>query len=641
MTILPLEIRNANAALSILGESCDYYQQFRELTENVADQAIASPDQQVICDWGYEKGIYANGLKFGNVEVPAGTLKIACIDNGPGMSEGTLTGPIRSLFNSGTGHEKGNFGIGAKVAGLSRNAGNKLGMFFITKQAGKPALCALLTEQGLIQQDLMVDGEVESWAVVPCKTMNIAVPRIIEKNGHGTAVVLLGDAPEADTVKPPAKIWDAIPGKKRVWLPQYLIRRYANFPENLSVSGFEVGALADSGDFYASNGNNATSVSSRPVRPFSDFLSGFSILSGSVCLQDAVIEWHVIDSTKKTTLTDHMMTAADRSGAAVEWRGELYEREPAASLSKFGIYTGERNVFLLIRPNQELKSGAVIGSNATRDALYLDGAPVRGDVMRRWAAEFRGKVKDTELGSWMAAQGHKQSGDARNRVLDVLKRCGASLKIKGFQLVAGENQTAVSPSATGVPAVDPNSDGSSSTEHSGKGKGTASRNLPVTIDPRGQMIGSPSNTDCAPDIQWEEKDAFSNGARQAGKYSLSGENPLGVLTLNRDFKFFGELKRMLLETVTRYTKAQDFTPEQLNEICQNLVEHVVSCEMSESVLRAYLNAKVFGNQWSQDQLDELFKPEVIAVMTLRSSTAVPYMTELFRGTAKEWLNVSK
>lgn len=636
MSTLPLEIRNPGAALSILGESCDYFQQFRELTENVADQARAFPDQEIICDWGFEKGIHKNGLKFGTVEIPAGTFKLACVDNGPGMSEATLTGPIRSLFSSGTGHENGNFGIGAKVAGLSRNASNGLGMLFITKQAGEPALCALLTANGLMQQDVLVDGEIEPWAVISCASLSIKVPRLIEKSGHGTAVVLLGNTADADTVKPSRKVWDELPGKKRVWLPQYLLRRYSQFPSNLKVSGFEVGALTDSGDYYPSNGRNATVITSRPVRPFSAFLDEFSLKKGTIQLTSATAEWHIIDTSKKTTLGDHMTTSSDRSGMAVEWRHELYEREPAGSLGKFGIYTGERNVFIVIRPEEK-----IVSSNATRDALHLDGRPLRGDIMRDWAGQFRHKVKDTELGAWMAAQGHKQSGDARNRVLDVLKRCGASLKIKGFQIGAGENQTAVSPSPTGVPAVDPNGDGASSTDRSGKGKGVASRNLPVTIDPRGQLIGSPSNTDCAPDISWEDSAAFDRGARQAGKYSLSGENPLGVLTLNRDFKFFGELKRMLLDTVKRYAKAQDFTDEQLNEICQNLVEFVVACEMSESILRAYLNAKVLGSQWSQDQLDDLFRPEVLAVMTLRSSTAVPYMTELFRGTAKEWLNVRK
>lgn len=631
MTTLPLEIRNANAALEILGESCDFFQQFRELTENVADQARQHPDQQIICDWSFERGVYDNGFNFGSIEIPANTYKLACVDNGPGMNEATLMGPIRSLFNSGTGHDQGNFGIGAKVAGLSRHAGNGLGLLFITKEAGKEAICAVLTSQGLIQQDVLVDDEVEPWAVVPCALLGLKVPKIIKKNGHGTAVVLLGDNPSDDTVKPFDKVWGSLSGKKRVWFPQYIMRRYYSFPSNLAVSGFEVAALTDGSDFYQQDGK---SVQSRPARPFSYFIQQAATLSGEIPLTGATAEWHVVDGSANSTLTTHMMTAADRSGLAVQWRGELYEREPATGLAKFGIYTGERTVFILVHPDAD-----TVSSNATRDALYIDGCAVRGDFMRKWAGEFRSKIKDTPLGEWMAARGQKQSGDMRNRMIEVLRQVGANLKVKGFQIGASKDQVAVSASATGVPAVNPNADGASSSDHTGKGKGTASHNLPVTIDPRGQMIGSPSNTDCAPDVNWQGKEEFDEGVRTAGKYAKSGENPLGILVLNRDFKFFGELRSMLLTTVKRYSKAQDFTDEQLLAICQNLVEHAVGCQMSEAVLRAYLNAKVFGNQWSADKLDELFEPKIVTAMSLHSSTTVPYMVELFRGTAKEWLNV--
>ena len=74
-------------------------------------------------------------------------------------------------------------------------------------------------------------------------------------------------------------------------------------------------------------------------------------------------------------------------------------------------------------------------------------------------------------------------------------------------------------------------------------------------------------------------------------------------------------------------------------ICQNLVEYVVQCDLAECVLRAYLNAKVLGSQWSQDQLDELFTPAFLSASCLRSSSTVPQMVEMFRHSAKEWLNV--
>ena len=635
MTTLPLEIRNAGAALSILGQSCDYFQQFRELTENVIDQARSHPEWTVTCKWSYDESIYANGLTFGGLEIPAGSLKLSCTDDGPGMSEATLTGPIRSLFNSGTGHDQGNFGIGAKVAGLSKNAGNALGMFFVTKEAGKPAICGLLTAAGLAQVEVNCEGSTELWAVLPCEQLGIKLPKLIEKAGHGTSVILLGNAAHVDTVKPAPKVWDALSGKKRVWLPQYLIRRYTTFPKNFKLSGFEVGALNESREYYESNGTNKTPVSQRPVKSFNEFLDQFTEFSGEIKLNQAFATWHVLQPSMGTsTLSAHMMDAKDRCGMAVEYCGELYEREPAVNLGKFGVYTNERRVFIKITPDQDL-----VTPNATRDSLYIEGKPLHAGLIREWATEFRHKVKDTELGAWLSRQGQKQSGDARNRMIDLLRQMGASLKISGFQLNEKKGDVTVTAAQTGIPAVNPNAEGASDTTKSGKGKGEPSQNLPVMIDPKGQMIGSPSNTDCAPDIVWKYSSEFDLGIRQAGKYALSGENPLGMLILNKDYKFFGELRKMLYSSASSYTASKDFTEEQMLTICQNLVEYVVQCDLAECVLRAYLNAKVLGSQWSQEQLDELFTPAFLSASCLRSSSTVPQMVEMFRHSAKEWLNV--
>lgn len=632
MSTLPLQIRNAEAALSILGDTCDYFQQIRELTENVADQARAYPNKKITCNWGYESGIYEKGFRFGDIEIPSNTYKLACVDNGPGMKEKTLTGPIRSLFNSGTGHENGNFGIGAKVAGLSRHASNSIGLLFITKTAGCDAVCAVLTSDGLIEHDVETDDEIEPWAVVPCKILGVKVPRIIEKAGHGTAVVMLGDTPDRDTVKPIQKVWEKLEGKKRVWLPQYITRRYMRFPNNLTVSGFEVGAKTQGASYYEGDG---IKVTSRPARPFEEFLKHFKERSGTIKLKEANADWYIIkENSEKHTFTGHMMTAQDRSGLAVEWRNELYERETAAGLAKFGVYVGERRVFVVIRPDEN-----IVSSNATRDALYIEGRAVRNDYMRDWAIQFRSKIKDTKLGEWLASQSHRQSGDSRNRLIDVLRKCGAQLKVKGFYLGQKESQVHVSVTPTGCPAVDPTQKGASSA-HSGKnGNGDGSLNVPVTINPHGKHLGSPAHTDCAPDIIWDTKKSFNDSTRTPGVYAPTSENPLGILRLNKDFKFFGDLKRMLLESIRVYRKAQDFTEEQQLQICQNLVEHTVGCEMAEAILRAYQNAKTLGNKWSQESLEELFDEKTLTVMTLRSSTTVPYMVDEFRGNGQEWINV--
>nr|ADD96377.1 hypothetical protein [uncultured organism MedDCM-OCT-S09-C20] len=650
MTSLSLEIRNAHQALSILGNSCDYFQQFRELTENVADQAQMQPDLNVLATWDYDRSIESNGLTWGDLHIPAGRLKLACTDNGPGMDQATLEGPIRSLFNSGSGHERGNFGIGAKIACLSKNAGNALGILIITKVVGHAPQVCLLNEFGLVGYPVADEaGDIELWPVVTAELAGIEVPKLITNNGHGTCVVLLGDTPERNTIYPPLDIWERMSGKRNLWLVQYFKRRYYALPSNMKLRGFELESLRQregTQEDYSKvwdqipqspRGRTNPTQSRGGSITYQEFIQQFAEMSGQVEVTNGVIDWYVITKTASTqTNFQHMIAAKDRAGAAVLWRDELYEREPSSSLAKFGIYAGERQVVLIVRPEDEM-----VEPDPTRINLRINGTPVAGDYMRRWASEFRNKVKDTELGSWMASQGSSQSGDSRNKMLEQLKQFGCNLKIKGLRLVTESDTPEPATIAnSGVPAV-MDGEGASGGARKGKGAGEGSqRNAPVTHDPAGNLIGIASQTDCAPDVEWLGKDDFNHGDKQAGRYAPGDdENPLGKLVLNEDYRFIGELTGMLFKQVSRYQQAKVFSEEQLLLICTNLVKHYVSQDLCEIVLRCFKNEKALGNQWVFGTLDETLSPDVITAMTLRSSTVVPVMIERFRANAGAWMEL--
>ena len=511
MTSLSLEISNAHQALSILGNSCDYFQQFRELTENVADQAQMRPDLNILATWDYERSIQANGLKWGDLQITAGCLKLACTDNGPGMDQATLEGPIRKLFNSGSGHDRGNFGIGAKIACLSKNAGNKLGVLIITQVVGHTAQVCLLNDEGLVGYPFPnAEGEIEYWPVVTAEIAGVEVPKLIKKNGHGTCVVLLGDAPERNTIFPTEAVWNTMDGKRNLWLVQYFKRRYYTLPSNMKLHAFELESLRSAADPKSDYGKawDQTPESprgrSKPTQSrggqitYQEFLQEFALMSGHVEVSNAVIDWYVLNKNTTSSNFQHMIAGKDRSGAAVLWRDELYEREPAGALAKFGIYAGERQVSLIIRPADEM-----VEPDATRINLRINGTPVAGEYMRKWATEFRNKVKDTELGSWMASLGSSQSGDSRNKMLEQLKQFGCNLKIRGLRLVSeAEDPQPASIANSGVPAVMdgvgasvvPDDEPTPPSPKPGPGQ----RNAPVTHDPAGNLIGIASQTDCAP-----------------------------------------------------------------------------------------------------------------------------------------------
>src|SRR4051812_31119772 len=101
-----MQVDNIGFMLERLGRDCDDLQFLRELTQN-SIEAEATTIQ-----WDYDWATYA----------ATGTYKLACIDNGSGMTPEDMRRYINHLSASGQRQAlDANYGVGAKVAAATRN----------------------------------------------------------------------------------------------------------------------------------------------------------------------------------------------------------------------------------------------------------------------------------------------------------------------------------------------------------------------------------------------------------------------------------------------------------------------------------------------------------------------------------------
>ena len=215
---MELEVENASFMLDTLGKDCEPVQYLRELTENAVQAVNATGEAQGEVIWDLDwNGYDADGL-----------MKLCCIDTGIGMSAGELKRYINHLSASRhTQSLQGNFGIGAKVAAAPRNPH---GIVYVSWKDGIGSMIQLwrdpATEKWGLKQFRLADGNYDH-----CVPVDDAVkPEPLEGKDHGTMVILLGQAPEDNTMEAPVGAEN-----RTKWIAKYLNQRYFAFPAGVEI----------------------------------------------------------------------------------------------------------------------------------------------------------------------------------------------------------------------------------------------------------------------------------------------------------------------------------------------------------------------------------------------------------------------
>jgi hypothetical protein len=379
-----MEVANTGFMLDRLGQDCAPLQFLRELTQNSIEASQQIPDG--------EHGEIVWDADWNRYDL-TGIYKLACIDTGIGMTGEEMLEYINKLSSSM--HLQAfdaNYGVGAKIAAATRN---HAGLLYLSWKDGIGYMTHLwrdpLSGKYGLQQLQRPDGSFGHWARVD----DSIKPAMID--GHGTMVILLGNDPDADTMKAPKDA--ASPSR---WVAKYLNTRYFRFPEGTS-------ARARQGWEYPRSNTDTNLLSSLTGQE--PYLDAHKESSGSVPLTGGQARWWILRD--EPALSQNSGHVASNGHVAALYKDELYElltaRAGTARLQQFGVIFGYNRVVIYVEPETDPH----IAPNTARTALLKLVRPPAGDP--RALAPGQGTLQAQPIPPHASRAGHGQRHNPRRQ----------------------------------------------------------------------------------------------------------------------------------------------------------------------------------------------------------------------------------
>lgn len=395
----PLRVANTGFLLDRLGEDCHPLQFLRELTQNAIEAILRTSEKKGDIIWDVDW----NSFDLDDT----GAYKLSVIDTGDGMTGEEMVKYINQLSSSLAEQSlTGNYGFGAKIAAATRN---RHGLIYLSWKKGLGSMIHLWrdpeTGQYGLRQFAQPDG---GWAHF-VEVEDAVKPAVIPE--HGTMVVLLGNAPDADTMAPPAGA--AAPSR---WISKYLNSRYYDIPAEITLKARE-GWTFDRSD----KDRNVL----RTITGQREYLAKHAADSGNVSLSGATAHWWILKDEPAITQNSGFVESSGHVAAL--YHNELYEsaagRSGMAKLQQFGVLFGHRQVVIYVEPVSE--DGKTITTNTARTQLLINNEPL---PWTDWASEFRAAMPKPiqrlieEKAAASSASDHSQSIRERlKQILDLYK----------------------------------------------------------------------------------------------------------------------------------------------------------------------------------------------------------------------------
>ena len=348
--------------VELLGRDCTPTQFVREFVKN-SDEAIqrvisSKPDEsfsgqiQVDVDWKYFEKLKQYKMTF--------------IDNGDGMTGEEMMKHLNSLSSTGHDNVYKNYGMGAKIAALTRNHS---GIIYKSWKNGVGSQIFIHYDENELSYGI-VPIELHEGMVVWCMPLDDSEkPDIIKE--HGTQVTLLGmDLHTHDTMDMPVP---NIKGGKENWLFQYINTRFYEVTEKVTTS-VRVG--------YWREKDNSRHNYLRKVSGQRATLDQYTIDNGKVSLTDAKIYWRLMDPNRGS---GHSREYLNGHTACLN-QNELFDLSDGRSnrSPEFGVIIGKEDVILIIEPNSNY-----VQNTSRTNLVKRDGSEL---PWNRWAEEFREKM---------------------------------------------------------------------------------------------------------------------------------------------------------------------------------------------------------------------------------------------------------
>ena len=569
-----MTVDNTGFLVERLGEDCEPLQWVRELTQNSIEAILRLTDT--------ESGEIVWDVDD-HYQALMGVRKLCIIDNGVGMSAGDQLKYINRLSSSSSLQAVDrNFGIGAKIAGVTRNPE---GLMYLSWQQGVGSHLVLWRDPvslnyGARYLDTGPNGE----AQYVIEVSDDVKPKIISQ--HGTKVTLLGSSSDSDTFLPPAGARYA-----SKWLRRYLNTRYFAIPERVSVRVRE-GITAD----------NPENWTLRRATGQKHFLDNNTESSGFVELDGAKAHWWILNSGD--SLASNFGHYANSGHVAALYQNELYElaEGPSASamLQRFGAVMGFDRVVIYVEPDPDKSK---ITANTARTLLLSNNERLPWTY---WSRQFRDNLP-SEIEDLMADISkdteHKSHRDA---IKERIKKYKEMFQFSRYKPTPN-GEVPVTQQTAGGTIRDSGSDqgtGSSSSGGRGGNAGSIYAMFKADSPDRGDSIESID----VPTIMWisrfDQKRSRSEGQLEDRAAQYLKEQHM--LLINADFRGYTDL-------VNLYAKMFESTPS-----ARAVIEEVVREWFEQSLVESVLGLLALKDSplWNPDQSESALSEEALTTAVM-------------------------
>ncbi|MFA6093763.1 MAG: hypothetical protein WCU88_08480 [Elusimicrobiota bacterium] len=509
--LLAMAVHNTGFLLDRLGQDCHPLQYLRELTQNSIEaiQRTGAPGEII---WDLDWTAYdLDGIK-----------KLCITDTGDGMSGDDMVRFLNQLSSSVSAQSmSGNYGVGAKIAALTRN---HAGVVYLSWREGPGAMIHLYRDSELGQYGLKQwrhhDGSYGHFIPIEDDVR----PEII--NGHGTKVVLLGHSGDADTMQPP--FGASSPSR---WISKYLNTRYFRFPQ---------GVVAKAREGWGHPRTDKDRNYLRTLTGQEPYLNQHSVSQGQVSLKGAIAHWWILKDEPAISNNSGFMESAGHTAAL--YHDELYEMATARTgmsrLQQFGVTFGYRLVVIYIEPKDNATTP--LTTNTARTSLLIGNEPL---PWTEWAAEFSENLPK-EIAQLVAEKAAAAADtDHQKSIRDRLKDIMGLFRLSRYR-VTPEGDISVDEDALlrgGVVGTLPHSIRQRRESSPGGHPGGSAGNVYAVFEKTDGSPGKRVKSDPFPDVRWV---SVKDGTREHGDMEDRAAKFLddkNLLLINADFRVFSDM----------------------------------------------------------------------------------------------------
>ena len=559
-----------SALIRNLGRDCTPDQYIREFVKNSIEacQRTGLANRKIVLDLNH------------GIANKSNIYKLSFIDNGDGMSLEQMNNLLNNLSASGsTANEFANYGVGAKIASLTRN---HFGVHYESWKGGEGHSILIRYNPKFDVYGIQGFPDGKDGIMYSRKLDPASKPPMMD--GHGTCVTLFGMSLEQDTMGLPS----GMKGDANSWLLDYLNRRFFTLPEQIEIL-VRVG--------YAQDKSKPNLHYLAKATGFAALANAQSQVRGELDLIDAKAYWWILKPD------------ASLSGqTALINQGEVFDVGDARSnrLAHFGILVGRNRVMIMIEPKDAVQN------TARTNLVKADGSVMQWSA---WQDEFRMNMP-SQINEFINSLLRETSQVSHKKA--ILMRLSA---LKALFLLGDYKHLKIDFKKTAPPAMADDEDLSVVMQLSQDSAPNPQSEVDAAAKPQAPQEPAPEEPleeedNLFPQVEWTSEDRSPQLAGKAAEYN----ELTNVVLANRDFKGFADLVQYFSD---KYAGTSNLDQVIVNSTNEAIEQALMECVAGALSLRGKTN-------WTAQQVNVALSPEALTTALMQRYWMVSYVDQVIR-----------